>query len=186
MKVIGILCSPRRDGNSDTMVKATLAGAAVRGAETKTFAINDMNIRGCQACMHCRKYGNCAVQDDMQLIYNELATADAIVMGSPVYMWQYAAQAKTFIDRLSPYMNPDFTLRMHKPALVMISQGNEDPAAFADSLKNTALVGLDVKEMIYATNARQQDFVKNQPKLLKRIREAGRNLVKQDSAVKGE
>lgn len=185
MKVIGILCSPRRDGNSDTMVKAALAGAAENGAETKVFAINEMNITGCQACMHCRTHEECAVQDDMQMIYKELSSADAVVIGSPVYMWQYPAQAKIFIDRLYPYMNPDFTMRMQQPALILISQGNDNPGTFADSLKKTGLVGLNVKDMIFAANAKHKDFVKNQCELLEQIKAAGESLVAFKNA-KGE
>jgi multimeric flavodoxin WrbA len=159
------------------MVKAALAGAAEKGAETKTFAINEMNITGCQACMHCRTHEDCAVQDDMQMIHKELASADAVVIGSPVYMWQYPAQAKIFIGRLYPYMNPDFTMKMQKPALILISQGNDNSDTFAESLKKTGLIGLNVKDMIFAANAKQQDFVKNQPELLDRIKEAGKSLV---------
>ena len=159
------------------MVQAALAGAAEQGAETKTFAINEMNIKGCQACMHCRTHEGCAVQDDMQLIHKELASTDAVVIGSPVYMWQYAAQAKIFIDRLYVYLNPDFTPRMQKPALVLISQGNNNPDAFRESIQKTGLMGLVVKDTIIACTANKPDFVKGQPELLERIKQAGKNLV---------
>ncbi|MEN6520536.1 MAG: flavodoxin family protein [Armatimonadota bacterium] len=177
MKVIGILCSPRRGANSDTMVAAALDGAAEKGAETKTFAINDMSIKGCQACMYCRTHDGCAVQDDMQQIHAELATADAVVIGAPVYMWQFSAQAKIFLDRLYAYLNPDFTFKMQKPALVLVSQGNDNPEMFMDSLKKTGFIGLSVKDMIVAANAKEKDFVSKQPELLERIKQAGARLV---------
>lgn len=177
MKVIGIMCSPRRGANSDTMVKAALAGAAEKGAETITFAINEMNIKGCQACMHCKTHDGCAVQDDMQLIYKELAAADAVVVGAPVYMWQYNAQARLFLDRLYCYLNPDFTVKMQKPALVLVSQGNDNPDMFTECLKKTGFIGLSVKEMIIAANAKQPDFVSKQPELLERIKQAGKSLL---------
>ena len=177
MKVIGILCSPRRGANSDTMVAAALAGAADKGAQTKTFAINEMNIKGCQACMYCKTHDGCAVQDDMQLIHKELADADAVVIGSPVYMWQYPAQAKLFIDRLYCYLNPDFTAKMQIPALLLISQGNDNPDMFVESLKKTGFIGLSIKDMIIAANAKQEDYVSKQPDLLERIKRAGESLI---------
>lgn len=177
MKVIGILCSPRRGGNSDTMVSTALSGAAEKGAETKTFAINEMNIKACQACGFCKTHDGCAVQDDMQIIHKELKDADAVVIGSPVYMWQYPAQAKLFIDRLYLYLNADFTMKMQKPALVLISHGNDNPKMFEESLKKTGLMGLNVKDMIIAANAKQIDFVSKQPELLKRIKLAGKKLL---------
>lgn len=177
MKVIGILCSPRRGANSDTMVTAALAGAADKRAQTKTFAINEMNIKGCQACMYCKTHDGCAVQDDMQLIHKELADADAVVIGSPVYMWQYPAQAKLFIDRLYCYLNPDFTAKMQIPALLLISQGNDNPDMFVESLKKTGFIGLSIKDMIIAANAKQEDYVSKQPDLLERIKRAGESLI---------
>ncbi|MEN6372581.1 MAG: flavodoxin family protein [Armatimonadota bacterium] len=177
MKVIGILCSPRRGANSDTMVAAALAGAAEKGAETKTFAINDMSIKGCQACMYCRTHDGCAVQDDMQKIHAELATADAVVIGAPVYMWQFSAQAKIFLDRLYAYLNPDFTFKMQKPTLLLVSQGNDNPEMFMDSLKKTGFIGLSIEEMIVAANAKEKEFVSNQPELLAQIKQAGARLV---------
>lgn len=177
MKVLGILCSPRRGANSDTMVSAALEGASEKGAETKTFAINEMNIKGCQACMYCKTHDGCAVQDDMQLIYKELNDADAVIIGSPVYMWQYAAQARLFIDRLYAYLNPDFTLKMQKPALVLISQGNENADMFVESLKKTPLIGLSVQDMIVVTNAKLPDFVSKRPELLEQMKQSGRKLI---------
>ncbi|MCE5322847.1 flavodoxin family protein [bacterium] len=177
MKIIGVMCSPRRGANSDTMVTSALAGATELGAETKAFVINDMNIKGCQACMYCKTHDGCAVQDDMQLIYKELADADGVVIGAPVYMWQYCAQARLFIDRLYCYMNLDFTAKINKPALVLISQGNDNPDTFVESLKKTGLIGLSVKDMIIAADANQPDCVSKQPELLERIKQAGKKLV---------
>ncbi|MGB9826100.1 MAG: flavodoxin family protein, partial [Desulfofundulus sp.] len=86
MKVVGIIGSPRRGGNTETLVERVLAGAAAAGAETQVFRLNEMNIRGCQACYYCKEHGRCRQEDDMVQIYRALLEADGIVLGSPIYM----------------------------------------------------------------------------------------------------
>ena len=116
--VLGFSGSPRLDANTDTLVHAVLAGAASAGAETRFFRVQDMNMRPCCACMWCRENRGCAMKDEFSPLWPELFAADAVVIGSPVYMWQMTAQTKTLVDRLYPSLNPDFSTRLaHKPKL---------------------------------------------------------------------
>lgn len=50
MKVCGIVGSPNKNGNVDSLVSQVLKGASSQGAETHTLYLNDMNIRPCQSC----------------------------------------------------------------------------------------------------------------------------------------
>ncbi|BDZ70449.1 flavodoxin family protein [Methanobacterium petrolearium] len=101
MKVVGFTGSPRKNSNTEILVKEALKGAGAAGADTAIFNLNQMSIKPCQACMHCKSHeGECDIRDDMQIIYNEIQDADAFILGSPVYMWQMTAQAKLFTDRL--------------------------------------------------------------------------------------
>ena len=83
MKVIGIVCSPRKDGNTEILVKQALDSAREAGAQTKLFSVIGKNIAPCDACGSCHKTGVCHIQDDMQPLYQQLETADAIIFGSP-------------------------------------------------------------------------------------------------------
>ncbi len=94
MKVLGLVGSPRKNGNTEVMVKAALKGAKDSGAETSIINIPQLNISGCKACMYCRTHDGCAVKDDMQKIYKEIETSDAVVIGFPVYMLSMNAQNK--------------------------------------------------------------------------------------------
>ena len=84
MKVLGLVGSPRKSGNTEVMVKAALNGAKSSGAETNMINIAELSIGGCKACMYCRTHDGCAVKDDMQKIYKEIESADAVVIGFPV------------------------------------------------------------------------------------------------------
>lgn len=99
MKVLGIVCSPRQGGNTQTMVEEALGAAAKTGAETELVLVADKNIAPCDACATCRETGICRLKDDMQPIYQQLGAADAIILGTPVYFGNLSAQAKAIIDR---------------------------------------------------------------------------------------
>ena len=89
-KVIGFVGSPRKGGNTDTLVKGVLAGAADKGAETNIYYLNDLAIKGCQACERCKEDQACATDDDMRAAIRAvkdlggglIAVLDGKVLGS--------------------------------------------------------------------------------------------------------
>ena len=99
MKVLGIVCSPRKGGNTEVLVQEALTGARDNGAEIELLTVWDKDIKPCDGCLSCEKTGKCHIKDDMQGIYPELLEADGIVWGTPVYFWSATAQAKMLIDR---------------------------------------------------------------------------------------
>ncbi|MBC7077487.1 MAG: flavodoxin family protein, partial [Synergistales bacterium] len=104
MKAIGIVCSPRRNGNSEVLVREVL-NAAGDGA-AKVLRPNEMKIRGCQGCYACKEKGRCVVEDDMQELYQEIEEADVVVFGTPIYMYGVASQFKVVLDRLFAFLGP--------------------------------------------------------------------------------
>ena len=104
MKILGIVCSPRKDGNTEIMVEEALKTAREAGAETDIFLVAGKTISGCQACYTCRETGKCKIDDDMQPLYKKMEEADAIIFASPVYFHSVTAQAKAIIDRTFCYL----------------------------------------------------------------------------------
>lgn len=109
-KVVAFIGSPRKKGNTSDVVNQVLKGAKDQGAEAKIYYLNEMNIKGCQSCLYCRKHEGCPTKDDMTEVYEELKTADAVVIGSPIYIHQVSAQTKLLLDRLYPLTDSE-----HKP-----------------------------------------------------------------------
>jgi len=99
MKVLGIYGSPRKGGNSDTVLDAVLAGAADNGAELKKLFVRDMIFSGCIECGSCDTTGICALRDDMTSVYDELVASDIIVLASPVFFYGVTSQVKALVDR---------------------------------------------------------------------------------------
>ena len=106
MQVLGIVCSPRKGGNTEIIVQEALSSAEEYGATTELLTIWNKDIKPCDGCYSCQKTGSCHIKDDMQGIYTKLSNADGIIWGTPVYFYSVTAQAKMLIDRsYSLYIN---------------------------------------------------------------------------------
>lgn len=110
MKVIGIVCSPRKGGNTEILVQEALTGARASGAETELLTTRDKEIKFCDGCLSCQRTGACHIKDDMQLIHEKMLDADGIILGTPVYFWSVSGQAKVLIDRTLPLRYPHLKL----------------------------------------------------------------------------
>ena len=170
--------SPNINGNTAKLVNAILDGAAEKGAEKLIYNLTSLNIKGCDACFRCQESGCCAIDDDMQELYHEIQTADTIVLGSPVYMWQMTAQTKLLIDRLTAFLKPDFSSRLDNKKLILVfSQGSSDRDAFKPYFEYTAgilyYLGFDVLETVIAAGTDKLE-VSSRPKLLEKVRDLGR------------
>ena len=99
MKILGITGSPRRGGNTNRLLAEVLRGAADKGAVVKTIFLDNLDISACHHCDACFVAGECIINDDMQMVYCELAETDAIVLASPIHFSGVTAQTKAMIDR---------------------------------------------------------------------------------------
>lgn len=141
MKIIGINASPRHDGNTAKLANVFIEGAAAAGAETASFDLERLRIHACIACGGCKNNRNvCSINDDMQILYREIKTADVIMLAFPIYMGQMSAQAKTFVDRLYAFVNQDYTSSLgdSKKLVLGVTQGETDPATYGAYLAGTA------------------------------------------------
>ena len=135
ISVVGFSASPRKTGNTAWVVASILEGAKERGAKTEFWHFSELDIKPCGGCLGCTQGGGCVINDDMQKLYGALGRADAIVLGTPVYMGQMSAQAKTFTDRLFAHITPRFSPRFKegnagKKLVLAFTQGNPDPGVF--------------------------------------------------------
>jgi multimeric flavodoxin WrbA len=104
MRVLGLVGSPRKDGNTDILVEAILGAARAKGHEVEKVHLSDLDIGPCRDCRGCKSGGMaCVVADGMQSLYPRLDAADAIVFGTPVYWCGPSATMKLAFDRLRPY-----------------------------------------------------------------------------------
>jgi multimeric flavodoxin WrbA len=98
-RVLGIVGSPRRGGNTEILVDEVLAGAEEAGALAEKVILGKLDIGPCRGCDACGKTGKCVQQDDMRALSEHMAQSDVWVFGTPVYCWGPTAQFKAFVDR---------------------------------------------------------------------------------------
>lgn len=103
MKVLGLVGSARKNGNTDILVQKVLQGVSLCGIEVELIYLSDISFTPCTGCEGCSTTFRCIKNDDMQRIYDKLEEADGIVLGSPTYFYNVSALTKTFIERLYCY-----------------------------------------------------------------------------------
>jgi len=177
MKVLILSASPRQKGNSDLLCDAFARGAQEAGHTVRKMRTANMRISGCFGCNFCKSNnGECAVTDDMQLIYPAIREADVIVFGTPVYYYTVSAQLKLVWDRTYA----DFNL--YKGKRIFLISSCAAPTAdytttlkdcfekycscFPDAITEKTIIGYGVTEMgaVQDTPAMQEAY------------ETGRNL----------
>jgi len=122
VKAIGIVGSPRKNGNTEILTEHTLRAIAEEGLETELIRLAGLDIRPCNACMVCREEEPqpCPIDDDLLPIYNKMLEAEAIILASPVYFGSATALLKAFIERTGyiAYQKKPFAGKVGGPLVV--------------------------------------------------------------------
>ena len=105
MYIIAINGSPRKNGNTATLLNKALEGASSQGATTELINLYDLNFKGCVSCFACKlkggkSYGKCAYKDELTLVLDKIESADAVILGSPIYFSDVTGEMRSFIERL--------------------------------------------------------------------------------------
>lgn len=103
MKILGIVGSKRKTGNTAVLVETALKSAENLGIETQTIYLGDYNIKGCTGCEGCKDTYRCVIKDDMQKLYPLIEQSDAVILGSPTYFYNISSDMKAFIERMYCY-----------------------------------------------------------------------------------
>jgi multimeric flavodoxin WrbA len=147
--------SPRKDGNTEIILREFLNGARMEGAVTEHLYITDFSITPCRECLACFQDGQCVVSDDMQEIYPRLLAADIIVFASPIFFYGVTAWSKSLIDRAQALWARKYIL--HDPSLGKAGRRREGFFISAGATKGQKLFKgaiMTVKYFFDALNAR--------------------------------
>jgi len=100
MKVLAICGSARPKGNTRLLLSTALAVLETQGIQTEYVSLHDKDIRPCKACMTCAKDKNrCVQEDDFMPVFEAMAAADGIIVGSPVYFGSATPNMMALLDR---------------------------------------------------------------------------------------
>lgn len=207
MKILGIVGSKRKDGNTAILVQKALNGAQVAlehfnegspGAErqessqfTQLINLDDYDFAGCNGCEGCKETYQCIVKDDMQEIYPKLLEADGIIIGSPTYFYNVTSDIKAMIDRCYCWdvfddMDRSIWLSLNeitglKYAVVIsvCEQASVEDMGFTPEAmaKPLEALGYRIVEKVNAFHLYEKGAARKQNALLQEASEAGKKLV---------
>ena len=183
MKVLGIFGSPRREGNSDTLMKAFLQGAAGAGALVEEVFLRNLKISPCLEIYHCFKDGTCPIKDEMQGLYGKLLEADVVALGSPVFFYSLSAQAKAMIDRTQALWARRYVLKDDFPGgnrqgVLLVTGATKGRLLFVGS-RLVAKYFFDAINVRYAAEilvrgVDEKGAIQGRPEVLEQARDLGR------------
>jgi multimeric flavodoxin WrbA len=150
-KVLILLGSPRKSGNSAVLAGNLERGAADAGARVDTLYLQGMHIDPCTGCDECQgeEARSCVIEDSMQDIYGMLREADAIVFASPVYWFSVSAQLKAVIDRIYAVGGGSRNVLRGKKLAILLAYADSDP--FTSGAVNALRMFQDISNYLGTT-----------------------------------
>ncbi len=177
MKIVALIGSPRKAGNTDLVVDAVIDGARSAGHDAEKLYLYGRDIRPCVDCRGCKRGDfQCVLKDDMAGIYPRLRDADVIIFGTPVYWYGPTAVMKLFVDRLRPFI-ADGGLKGKKGLVVVPSE--EGPGCCGPLLEmfrmSFGYLGMEPAGEIMVS-AYEKGEIRRQPQELERAHRIGAAL----------
>jgi multimeric flavodoxin WrbA len=113
IKVLAFAGSPRRHGNSETLLDWVLASmGGDPEVSVDKIALSEANINMCNGCNACEKLNRCIQRDGMDTVHDKIIEADCIVLSSPIFCMGLAAQVKALVDRAQVFRSRKYVLKL--------------------------------------------------------------------------
>lgn len=113
IKVLAFAGSPRRGGNSETLLDWVLAAMAKEtDIAIEKVVLTEAGINPCKGCNACQKLNRCVQRDGMDVIHDKIIDADVIILSAPIFCMGIAAQAKALIDRAQVFTSRKYVLKL--------------------------------------------------------------------------
>ncbi len=122
MKILVLSGSPRKNGNSNTLVDSFIKGAKESGHLITRFDCAFKNVHPCIACDKCKPSTKCVFEDDFETMKQEIIESDLVVFASPIYYYSISSQLKMTIDR---FYSIDEKLHKNKKAMVFLTYADD-------------------------------------------------------------
>ena len=187
MKVLGIMGSPRRKGNTELLLDEALKGAQSQQADVEKIVVDKLKITPCREYYGCERDGNCVIRDDMDDMYPKLIEYDRIIVASPMFFYGITAQLKALIDRCQALWARKYVLKQKPPGSgrkgAFIGVGATRGESLFDGSKLTVKYFFQAIDVEYADELLirgidKKGEIKEHPTALSEAYELGRRLVR--------
>lgn len=113
IKVLAFASSPRRGGNSETLLDWLLESMSRESDVTiEKIVLTEADINPCRGCNACEKLNHCIQRDGMDTVHDKIIEADIIVFASPIFCMGVPAQGKALIDRAQVFRSRKYVLKL--------------------------------------------------------------------------
>ncbi|NLF33977.1 MAG: flavodoxin family protein [Thermoplasmatales archaeon] len=178
--VVAIVSSPRRNGNSGTIVNEMVKAIREEGKEVKVHHLNVLkDARGCQACMACKRAGRCTLMDDIEPILEDIRMCEGLILSTPCYFGEACGQFRLLQDRFFGFMNDGFVpnIEAQKKLSVVVTCGSGTDAAkeLQGKIERSMVQFFGFKNVggICMSKGNPPDVAANSPGLLEEARKIG-------------
>jgi multimeric flavodoxin WrbA len=188
MNITAFCASPRKNGNTESLLNEVIRGIDDSGLPVNRFYLNLMDIKPCQDCGGCNDTGKCVFQDDMEKVYEAIRDADRIILASPIFFFSLSAQAKIMIDRCQSFWCEKYLLKQplkgrkfgRKGLLLLVGGMKKEigvKCAEASAQAFFRTISIPEHETLSFLGIDAKGEILHHPTALKDAYEAGRNLV---------
>ena len=189
MKIVCLLGSPHRGGNSEAVARRFCTAAEAGGAELESFRLADLAYSGCRRAWFCKSgLDHCGLEDDLTPVLAAVQNAEVLVMATPVYFTDVAWPLKACIDRFFSFLVPDYATSPRKSrlapgkALVLIQVQGEPEEHCADILpryeRSFRILGFESFHLIRGCGVREPGAAEACPDLMALAEETARRLLR--------
>jgi multimeric flavodoxin WrbA len=177
MKILALVGSPRKGGNTDILIDCILKGSEASGHTTSKVYLYDHQISPCIDCRRCKKDDNtCPLKDGMTEIYPIIEEADLIIFGTPIYWYGPTGMMKLLIDRMRPFIA---SRKLNGKKGLVVSPSEEGPACCGPMnemfLMSFRYLGMESAGSLLA-RAYEKGEIRKSPEYLEQAYDLGRAL----------
>lgn len=124
MKIVILIGSPNKNGSTNLIAKEFEKGSVEAGHQVVMLDVAHANVGVCGGCVACGYNGPCVKKDDMEMIKQEILSADMLVLATPLYYYGISAQLKKVVDRFCSF-NSSLQSKHMKSALLAVAWNSD-------------------------------------------------------------
>ena len=113
IRILAFAGSPRRHGNSETLLDWVLASMSEdQDVKIEKIPLTEADINPCRGCNACETLNKCIQRDGMDIYHDKIIEADCIILSSPIFCMGLAAQVKALVDRAQVFRSRKYVLKL--------------------------------------------------------------------------
>ena len=122
MKILAVMTSPRKGGNTDTLLNKAVEGCCEAGAQVEKVVLRDCDLEMCISCHKCAEAKKCVVHPHVNEILDKIKAADGVLLATPVWWFTVSTYLKALMDHFIVFMNrDDYSCRIPHKRFAVIS-----------------------------------------------------------------